>query len=288
MVGEVWGDAGAALGIIHRHGLGKSRHIDISLLWVHEIAANKWLKYMKALGEDNPADVFATYLDTITGDHHVNSLGFKYTHGRASEAPKLYTISLCLGDCIIGTSAEDWQHPTLLRKTSRHTERLCHTMIATLESETWHGGTDDDVSEAVVVVEVHAVMCRGPNVVTSTPRFRPRGARPTGHGYGLRAPTRPPGFDCRTMIQQLCGRRHPIATSNALLPQQTTFAWIGCTRPLCGWRSLGAGASPATSRRTASYEDNHFDNPYNAKSASLLMMLSGDEQSLFEVASSFA
>ena len=56
--GEVWGDASAALGIIHRHGLGKTRHIDISLLWVQETAANKRLQYRKVLGRDNPADFF--------------------------------------------------------------------------------------------------------------------------------------------------------------------------------------------------------------------------------------
>ena len=33
--GEIWGDASAALGIINRHGLGKTRHIEISLLWVN-------------------------------------------------------------------------------------------------------------------------------------------------------------------------------------------------------------------------------------------------------------
>ena len=32
--GEVWGDASAALGITHTTGLGKTRHIDTSLLWI--------------------------------------------------------------------------------------------------------------------------------------------------------------------------------------------------------------------------------------------------------------
>ena len=32
--GEIWSDASAALGIIHRTGLGKTRHIDTSLLWI--------------------------------------------------------------------------------------------------------------------------------------------------------------------------------------------------------------------------------------------------------------
>lgn len=37
--GEVWSDASAALGIIHRVGLGKSRHIDTGLLWIQQTAA---------------------------------------------------------------------------------------------------------------------------------------------------------------------------------------------------------------------------------------------------------
>ena len=32
--GEIWGDASAALGIINRKGLGKTRHIDTSLVWL--------------------------------------------------------------------------------------------------------------------------------------------------------------------------------------------------------------------------------------------------------------
>ena len=34
MRGKVLGDASAALGIIHRKGLGRTRHIDTGMLWV--------------------------------------------------------------------------------------------------------------------------------------------------------------------------------------------------------------------------------------------------------------
>ena len=34
--GEIWGDASAALGIINRRGLGKTRHIDTGLLWIQQ------------------------------------------------------------------------------------------------------------------------------------------------------------------------------------------------------------------------------------------------------------
>ena len=55
--GEVWADASAALGIIKRRGLGKTRHIDTGYLWIQQTAAEKRLKFGKILGRDNPADL---------------------------------------------------------------------------------------------------------------------------------------------------------------------------------------------------------------------------------------
>ena len=47
--GEVWGDASAALGIIHRKDLGKTRHIETGLLWIQQTVADQRLKYFKFL-----------------------------------------------------------------------------------------------------------------------------------------------------------------------------------------------------------------------------------------------
>ena len=60
--GEVLGDASAALGIIQRRGLGRTRHIDTGLLWIQQTAAEKRLLYSKVLGTDNPADLMTKYL----------------------------------------------------------------------------------------------------------------------------------------------------------------------------------------------------------------------------------
>ena len=49
MSGEVWGDASAALGIINRKGLGKTRRIDTGRLWVQQVAAERRLKFGKVL-----------------------------------------------------------------------------------------------------------------------------------------------------------------------------------------------------------------------------------------------
>ena len=43
--GEVWGDASAALGIIKRKGLGKTRHIDMGFPWIQQTAAEKRPKF---------------------------------------------------------------------------------------------------------------------------------------------------------------------------------------------------------------------------------------------------
>ena len=39
--GEALGDASAALGVINRRGLGRTRHIDTGLLWIQQTAAEK-------------------------------------------------------------------------------------------------------------------------------------------------------------------------------------------------------------------------------------------------------
>ena len=57
MKGKVLGNASAALGVIHRKGLGRTRHIDTGMLWIQQTAAETRLEYNKVLGSDNPADL---------------------------------------------------------------------------------------------------------------------------------------------------------------------------------------------------------------------------------------
>ena len=52
--GEIWGDAQAALGIIHRKGLGKTRHIQTGLLWVQQISVEKTFDIWKSIGQNKP------------------------------------------------------------------------------------------------------------------------------------------------------------------------------------------------------------------------------------------
>lgn len=92
MEGKVYGDASAALGIVHRAGLGKIQHIDTSLLWTQQTAAERHLAFTKALGKNNPADLFAKYLDMSTSNAHVKALNCHFASGRAMEATTLHRL----------------------------------------------------------------------------------------------------------------------------------------------------------------------------------------------------
>ena len=107
--GEIWGDANAVLGVINRDGLGKTRHIEIGLLWVQQVAAEQRLKFGKILGADNPADLFTKYLDERTKDHHTTNLGFQAIGGRPEDAPNLHSISISMDEYQNGGNREEWQ-----------------------------------------------------------------------------------------------------------------------------------------------------------------------------------
>ena len=90
--GEILGDASAALGIINRQGLGRTRHIDTGLLWMQQTAAEKRLEYSKVLGADNPADLLTKHLDASMLDRHCAKLGVGFPTGGALTAPTLNTF----------------------------------------------------------------------------------------------------------------------------------------------------------------------------------------------------
>ena len=52
-------DTSAALGIIFRQGLGKTRHINVQYLWIQGKIKNRELDIGKVWGGENPADSMA-------------------------------------------------------------------------------------------------------------------------------------------------------------------------------------------------------------------------------------
>ena len=99
MIGGVWGDAQAVLGITSRNGFGKTRHIQTGLLWTQQVPAHQRLIYGKVFGKENPADLYTKYLDNAVGEHHLNKWNCRFIEGRASEAPKLKNLSASFDEC---------------------------------------------------------------------------------------------------------------------------------------------------------------------------------------------
>ena len=109
MTGQVYGDASAAPGIINRTGLGKTRHIDTSLLWIQQTAAEWHLKFSKVLGTNNPADLYTKHLDVKTLDKHVRTLNYYNAKGRAEEAPELHVMSQAWRQYTSHGEEKDWR-----------------------------------------------------------------------------------------------------------------------------------------------------------------------------------
>ena len=55
--GQLFTDASAALGVLGISGLGKLHHIDTSHLWLQQPHIRQKLKFSKAWGKENPADI---------------------------------------------------------------------------------------------------------------------------------------------------------------------------------------------------------------------------------------
>ena len=54
----VCSDASAAIGMAHRHGLGKTRHIEVQYLWIeHEVKEGKLTVKKVGTTNNNPADL---------------------------------------------------------------------------------------------------------------------------------------------------------------------------------------------------------------------------------------
>ena len=86
---KVYADASAALGIVHRKGLGKVRHIDTNTLWVQQAACSKRLEYAKVHGKINPADALTKHLTEAMREGHFKRIGMEFMEGRPEAAPKL-------------------------------------------------------------------------------------------------------------------------------------------------------------------------------------------------------
>ena len=86
---RVYAAASAALGIVHRKGLGKVRHTDTNTLWVQQAACSKRTEYLKVAGTLNPADLLTKHLAQALKDQHCKSAGLVFFCRASRQTPEL-------------------------------------------------------------------------------------------------------------------------------------------------------------------------------------------------------
>ena len=90
VVATVCSDASAAIGIAHRLGLGKTRHIEVQYLWIqHEVKEGK-LTVKKVGTNNNPADLLTKAMNGEKVMKHMAEMAFDIDNSRASTAPTLH------------------------------------------------------------------------------------------------------------------------------------------------------------------------------------------------------
>ena len=68
-------DSTAAISIVHRRGLGTTRHIEVQYLWVQDNVNREMMKVETVGTNENPADMFTKGLKKETIDEHMRFTG---------------------------------------------------------------------------------------------------------------------------------------------------------------------------------------------------------------------
>ena len=82
-------DAGAAIRVAQRQGLGKVRHLDTQSLWIQHALRECRVSLEKAAGSENPCDMMAKALDAAQPSKLMQMAGLVVLEGRPSLAPQL-------------------------------------------------------------------------------------------------------------------------------------------------------------------------------------------------------
>jgi hypothetical protein len=85
-------DSTAAMGMVHRRGTGRTRHLDVQYLWLQEKVNNKTLRMAKVDTKLNLADLMTKNLPAEAMMNHLTAMGVRFVGGRADSAPSLKTI----------------------------------------------------------------------------------------------------------------------------------------------------------------------------------------------------
>ena len=84
--GHVYVDSSAALGIAHRKGNGRLRHVKVGMSWLQERTEEGELKLKKVSGENNPADVLTKNVVQEKLVKFTKMVGQRFLEGKAKKA----------------------------------------------------------------------------------------------------------------------------------------------------------------------------------------------------------
>ena len=86
-------DSTAAIGIVHRRGLGKTRHIEVQYLWVQDNVNRKTMSVEKVGTKENPADMFTKGLKKETIEEHMRFTGGQVQQNKSKSALSIHVVS---------------------------------------------------------------------------------------------------------------------------------------------------------------------------------------------------
>ena len=86
-------DASAAMGMAHRQGLGRTRHIDVQYLWIQDELKQEKLQMKKVKTDENPADMFTKGLKPEVVESYMQEMGCKTSQERAKSALRIEAVS---------------------------------------------------------------------------------------------------------------------------------------------------------------------------------------------------
>ena len=76
-------DATAAIGMLSREGLGRSKHVDVQYRWLQEKVRDKVIRIAKVASAWNPADMFTKPLSERENLKHLARMGIEADYEQA-------------------------------------------------------------------------------------------------------------------------------------------------------------------------------------------------------------
>ena len=89
--GQIFVDSSAALGIVHRKGNGRLRHVRVGSLWIQEKVEDEELSMKKIEGEKNPADLLTKNLNAAKRELFMPMISQKCEVGKSDKSLELAT-----------------------------------------------------------------------------------------------------------------------------------------------------------------------------------------------------